>query len=121
MRLSRVTFAVLVALLGLSCAAGITYAASRLVSQPIGLSSEPRDLSRSLTPLTTPARTPAAHTPRRHTATTTAPTTTAPTTPARTTPDRTTSVVSAPPLSAPSYVAPATTTGRYDGDGDSDD
>ena len=48
-RTSRVTFIVLLALLGVFMAAGITYAGGRLVSQPIGLAAEPRDLSSSLT------------------------------------------------------------------------
>jgi len=48
-RPSRVTFVVLLALLGVVLVAGITYAGSRLVSEPIGLAAEPRNLSSSLT------------------------------------------------------------------------
>ena len=53
MRPSRVTLGVLLAVLGLCVAAGITYAASSLVSQPIGLSDQPRDLGASLAPART--------------------------------------------------------------------
>ena len=52
-RPSRVTLGVLLAILGLCVAAGITYAASSLVSQPIGLSEQPRDLGASLAPART--------------------------------------------------------------------
>ena len=48
--LPRLTATILVALLGLAFAAGITYAASRLVSQPIGLSSEPQRIGNALAP-----------------------------------------------------------------------
>ena len=59
-RTSRVTFIVLLALLGVFMAAGITYAGGRLVSQPIGLAAEPRDLSSSLTAPARPRAAPAA-------------------------------------------------------------
>ena len=74
-KLRRVTATALVALLGLAAAAGITYAASRLVSQPIGLSSEPQRIGDSLGP--PPEQTTTATTTRT---TTTQPTTTQPTT-----------------------------------------
>ena len=41
------------ALAGLVLVAGVTYLASRLVSQPIGLASEPATLGRSLAPIAT--------------------------------------------------------------------
>lgn len=54
LRASRLGVVLLAALLGVAVAATIAYAASRLVSQPIGLSAEPADLGRSLAPA--PAR-----------------------------------------------------------------
>lgn len=56
---SRISGIVVVALLGLVLAAAITYTASTLVSQPIGLTSEPATLGEGLAPsaTTTPART----------------------------------------------------------------
>ena len=70
-RLSRMTAVALLALLGVVCAAGITYAASRLVRQPIGLSAEPRELSTSLAApsATTPSTTTRVTTPSRTTTT----------------------------------------------------
>ena len=92
LRLSRVTLLVLLALLGAGLVAGITYAGSRLVSQPIGLAAEPRDLSSSLTA-------PAAATTASE--------------PAVTQPSTTTPVATTPSLAVPST--------RRDGDGDGDD
>ena len=100
MRLSRVTLLVLLALLGAGLVAGITYAGSRLVSQPIGLAAEPRDLSSSLTA-------PAAATSASE--------------PAATHPATTTTPVASPPATTtttPSLAVPST---RRDGDGDGDD
>ena len=77
-KLRHVTATALVALLGLAAAAGITYAASRLVSQPIGLSSEPQRIGDSLGP--PPEQTTT--TTQTDDRTTTQPTTTSTTTPA---------------------------------------
>lgn len=83
---SRISGVVVVALLGLVLAAAITYAASTLVSQPIGLTSEPATLGEGLAPSdtgtrTTPTRTvtvttttPTSSTPTSTTTTSTAPT-----------------------------------------------
>ncbi len=49
-KLSRVTAVVLLALFGLVLAAAVTYAASTIVSHPIGLASEPADIGESLGP-----------------------------------------------------------------------
>jgi len=49
-KLSRVTAVVLLALLGLVLAAAVTYAASTIVSHPIGLAAEPTDIGESLGP-----------------------------------------------------------------------
>ncbi len=105
-RPSRVTFVVLVALLGVVLVAGITYAGSRLVSQPIGLAAEPRNLSSSLTAPAAAATTsrPAA----THPATTAAPVTTAP--PASR-PNTTTT---------PSSAVPSARRDGHDNDGDDD-
>ena len=65
------------ALAGLVLVAGVTYLASRLVSQPIGLASEPATLGRSLAPVSgTPTSTTPRTTTRTVTTTTTAPTST---------------------------------------------
>jgi len=79
-KVRRVTATALVALLGLAAAAGITYAASRLVSQPIGLSSEPQRIGDSLGP--PPEQTTTTTTTQTDDRTTTQPTTTSTTTPA---------------------------------------
>ena len=50
---SRIAAVVLLALAGLFLAAGVTFAASRLVSQPIGLSYHQRSLDDSLAPAKT--------------------------------------------------------------------
>lgn len=50
---SRIAAVVLLALAGLFLAAGVTFAASRLVSQPIGLSYHQRSLDDSLAPTKT--------------------------------------------------------------------
>lgn len=71
------------ALVGLALTAGISYAASTLVSQPIGLTSEPATVGESLAP-GAPATAPA-------TTTTTAPATTTVTTTVTTPPPTTTS------------------------------
>ena len=47
---SRVLLVVVLALAGLALAAGMTFAASRLVGQPIGLSEDQRSLEDSLAP-----------------------------------------------------------------------
>lgn len=47
---SRVLLVVVLALAGLALAAGVTFAASRLVGQPIGLSEDQRSLEDSLAP-----------------------------------------------------------------------
>ena len=47
---SRVLLVVVLALAGLALAAGVTFAASRLVGQPIGLSEDRRPLEDSLAP-----------------------------------------------------------------------
>lgn len=105
MRSSRATFVVLLALLGVGLAAGITYAASRLVSEPIGLAAEPHDLSSSLTaPAPTAAATPTTATP-------------ATATPTRTTPPPT--ATSPPPSAAVAPPASSAFDGHdYDGDDD---
>jgi hypothetical protein len=69
-RLSRVAAVVLVALFGLVLAAAVTYAASTIVSQPIGLASEPADIGESLGPRPFVPSAP----PRTITRTTTVPT-----------------------------------------------
>jgi hypothetical protein len=85
---SRRTAVIAFALAGLVLVAGVTYLASRLVSQPIGLASEPATLGRSLAPVSTTTGT--STTPRQTTTKTV--TTTAPaTTPTQTTPSQTTS------------------------------
>lgn len=93
------------ALAGLVLVAGVTYLASRLVSQPIGLASEPATLGRSLAPVssTTTTSTTTPQTTTR-TVTTTVPATTTQTTTTQTTTTET----------------PGDDHGRH-GDGDSDD
>lgn len=129
MRPSRVTLVILVALLGVACAAGITYAGSRLVSQPIGLSSEPRDLSRSLTPLVPAKRaTPATTTTTKRTrttpkATSTTPPAVAPATTLATPAQPSTNTATAPTHTAtsPSAVDDHGGSRQHDSDGDYDD
>jgi len=94
------------ALAGLVLVAGVTYLASRLVSQPIGLASEPATLGKSLAPVSTTTRTQGTS----QTTTTTTVTTTVPATTTQTT----------------TQTTPQTTTetddhGGHGGDGDSDD
>ncbi len=104
-RVPRITGAVLLALLGVALAAGITYAASTVVSTPIGLSSESTDVGQSLAPRTTPA-----------------PTFTTP--PAKTTTTTVTTTTTAPPVTTPPPVTttpPAATTPPRHGDDDGDD
>jgi len=111
-RPSRVTFVVLLALLGVVLVAGITYAGSRLVSQPIGLAAEPHDLSSSLSApaAATTTSKPASTRP----ATTKAPVTTAP------------RATAPPPASGPvTSTTPASTVPSarregHDADGDDD-
>ena len=103
------------ALAGLVLVAGVTYLASRLVSQPIGLASEPATLGRSLAPV---AGGPASTTPQTTTRTVTT-TTTTPATPATTT--STTLTVPATPATP---TTTSTTPDRDDhggGGSDSDD
>jgi hypothetical protein len=114
-KVRRVTATALVALLGLAVAAGITYAASRLVSQPIGLSSEPQRIGDSLGP-------PAAQT------TTTSPRTTTTTSPRTTTSERTTTTTTtqsttttSTPTSDDDSHTRERSGGRGDGDNDADD
>lgn len=76
MPFSRISGVVVIALLGLVLAAAITYAASTLVSQPIGLTSEPATLGKGLAPNASGSTPP----PRTVTVTTTTPPTTTPTT-----------------------------------------
>ena len=47
---SRVLLVIVLAVAGLALAAGVTFAASRLVGQPIGLSEDQRSLEDSLAP-----------------------------------------------------------------------
>src|SRR3954452_11390932 len=56
----KIALWILGALAGVVLAAGVTYAASSLSTQRIGLSSEPVDAGRELAPRATPARTPTA-------------------------------------------------------------
>ena len=86
------------ALAGLVLVAGVTYLASRLVSQPIGLASEPATLGRSLAPVAgTPTSTTPQTTTRTVTTTTTTTTTPTATTPATTPPTSTTLTVPTTP------------------------
>jgi len=85
------------ALAGLVLVAGVTYLASRLVSQPIGLASEPETLGRSLAPVATTTKPSTSPRTTTRTVTTTAPTTTTTTTPPPTTTATTLSVPTAPP------------------------
>jgi len=91
---SRVTVVVLLALFGLVLAAAVTYTASRIVSQPIGLAAEPTDIGESLGPRPRPATGQA---PRVITRTTTVEVTPQPTTTATTTPPATTFTPSTTP------------------------
>ncbi len=59
----RRSLVMLLAVAGLALAAGVTYAAGRLVSQPIGLTGEPATLGESLAPDAS-SRTTTATTPR---------------------------------------------------------
>ena len=62
MTVPRLPATIALAIVGLVLAAGITYLANTLVSQPIGLSSEPATLGRSLAPAQPTARSrPAVH------------------------------------------------------------
>ncbi len=101
-KLSRVTAVVLLALLGLVLAAAVTYAASTIVSHPIGLAAEPTDIGESLGPpqatqpntvQTTVTRTTTVQTPAP-----TPPTTTTTTTPTQTT---------FPPATTPNATTPS--------------
>ena len=113
-RVAVITFA----LAGLVLVAGVTYLASRLVSQPIGLASEPATLGRSLAPV---AGGPASTTPQTTTRTVTT-TTTAPT---RTTTTSTTlSVPTTPTTTTTTPTTPSTTPDTDDhgrGGNDADD
>ena len=93
------------ALAGLVLVAGVTYLASRLVSQPIGLASEPATLGKSLAPVSTTTRTQGTSQTTTTTVTTTVPATTTQTT-TQTTPQTTTETDDH---------------GGHGGDGDSDD
>ena len=98
------------ALAGLVLVAGVTYLASRLVSQPIGLASEPATLGRSLAPVTGTPTSTTPHTPSRTvTTTTSAPTTT-------TTTSTTLSVPTTPTTTTPTTTTPTTTSTTPDGD-----
>ncbi len=66
--LHRPAVIVVLALLGVVCAAGITYAAGTLVSQPIGLEREREDIGRALAPAAASGR-GAARTERSRTTT----------------------------------------------------
>lgn len=112
-RVPRITGAVLLALLGVALAAGITYAASTVVSTPIGLSSESTDIGQSLAPRTIPVK-------PKHSATDTTTTTTVTTT--TTTPTLTTTMPPAVTTSPPATTPPAATTpsAHHDDDGDDD-
>lgn len=97
MRTRNVLVTLVLALLGLVLAAGITLAASRLSSQRIGLSSEPRSAGDELAPTGTTAL---------------------PTTRTTTTRTVTRTVTAAPPAPAP---APAPAPSQSGGGGKSDD
>lgn len=103
---SRRTGVVALALVGLALAAGVTYLASTLVSQPIGLTSEPATVGDSLAPGAPPVTT-----------TTRTGTTTTSTAPAVTT--VTTTVVAPPPVqTVPQPGAPPAGGGDADHDDD---
>lgn len=94
------------ALVGLALTAGISYAASTLVSQPIGLTSEPATVGDSLAPgapLTTPS------------------TTTGTTPPATTTVTTTVAVPVPVPVPQTTTAAPSGEDGDHGGDADGDD
>lgn len=80
----RWTPVIAIAIAGLVVVAGVTYLASTLVSQPIGLASEPATLGKSLAPAK-PAHRPKPKTVTKPTATATIPSATTPTTTAPTT------------------------------------
>jgi len=101
-KLSRVTAVVLLALLGLVLAAAVTYAASTIVSHPIGLAAEPTDIGESLGP---PQATQPATTVQTTVTRTTTVQTPVPTQPTTTPPTQTTF----PPATTPSTTAPSTT------------
>ena len=115
LRASRLGVVLLAALLGVAVAATIAYAASRLVSQPIGLSAEPADLGRSLAPA--PARDAAPVMTTRgagqQTSTRKAPQSTAP----QSTAPQTTAPQTTAPQASPG--APASTPTTTSGDDDS--
>ena len=106
------------ALAGLVLVAGVTYLASRLVSQPIGLAEEPATLGRSLAPAATTTTSPRTTT---RTVTTTVPTTTstAPPTTTSTAPPTTTATTLAVPTT--SSTTPDTDDHGRSSGGDRDD
>lgn len=107
---SRRAGVIALALVGLALTAGITYAASTVVSQPIGLTSEPATVGDSLAPgapITT------------STTTSTAPATTTVTTTV-TTPPTTTTATTPPPTATATTPATTTTSGGDDHHGDDD-
>jgi hypothetical protein len=99
------------AIAGLFLVAGVTYLASTLVSQPIGLTSEPATLGESLAPKTTRSTTTARPVTTTVTTTTTVPATT------QTVPPTTTTTL--PTTTLPS--GDADDHGGHGSDGDSDD
>ena len=111
-RPSRVTFVVLLALLGVVLAAAISYAGSRLVSQPIGLASEPHDLSSTLSAPPARSTTTRSTTTTKPATTTTTPTVITPLTPAPTT--------TAPAATVPSTVPHGSSADGRDHDRDDD-
>ena len=112
--LPRLTATIVFALLGLAVAAGVTYAASRLVSQPIGISSEPQHVGDALAPVSVVNRTTTVKSPST-----------------KTTPKQVPITPSQPPTTSPQTTAPSVPAGdgdddhgrrrSHDGDGDSDD
>ncbi len=113
-RLSRIGVVVLVALAGLVLAAAISYAASRLVSQPIGLISEPVGVGESLAPVVTSVPVGTTTTPaKKKSRTSTTPATVAP--PVTQAPPPVTRTVRPPAQTAPATTRPpVTTTGDDD-------
>lgn len=108
MRMRPLLAWIAVGLLGLALAAGVSYAATQLSNQQIGLSAEPPSAGEELVPAatrTTPRRTQRPRPPAR-------------TTPAATAPPQTTAppVATAPP---PAATAPPTATGGGGDDGGS--
>ena len=112
-RPSRVTFVVLLALLGVGLVAGITYAGSRLVSQPIGLAAEPHNLSSSLT-APAAAATTTTSAARTTTTTTTRPATTTSVQPVAP------PVATTPVTTNPAFTVPSARHDGHDNDGDDD-